>query len=67
MKRTKKLFSMLTSTLLCTSMLAACGQSAPASSSSPAAPAAPAATTAASGSSGKIKVGIINNDPNESG
>jgi len=71
MTNSKKLFSALTTTVLCASLLTACGGSGSSSSSAPA-PAAnnePAAAQApADSSSGKlIKVGIINNDPNESG
>ncbi|MBQ4310572.1 MAG: ABC transporter substrate-binding protein [Oscillospiraceae bacterium] len=67
-KSLKKTISVAAAAFMCMS-LAACGSSAPA----PAATAAPAADTTAApaetkaASGGNIKVGIINNDPNESG
>ena len=71
MKRFRKLFTAVTSTILCASMLAGCGGStAPAGGGGEAAP-APAPETAAeapaaeTSSTKLIKVGIINNDPNE--
>ena len=59
----RKLLSAAASTMLCMAMVAGCGNSAPAATQAPAAPAAD--NTASSGK--LIKVGIINNDPNESG
>ncbi|MBR4224315.1 MAG: substrate-binding domain-containing protein, partial [Oscillospiraceae bacterium] len=66
MKKMRKLFMAITSTMLCASIMAGCGGSAPASNNGGTAntTAAPAAATS---SDKKIKVGIINNDPNESG
>jgi len=60
----KKMLSMIVSTALCATLLAGCGgNNAPASTTK-----AAEAQAAAPAASGKlIKVGIINNDPNESG
>ncbi|MBQ3841459.1 MAG: ABC transporter substrate-binding protein [Ruminiclostridium sp.] len=57
----RKLLSAAIGTMLCMAMVAGCGQSAPAATQA----ATQAATPAASDK--LIKVGIINNDPNESG
>ncbi len=62
----RKIFTAAVSTLACAAMFAGCGQPAPAATTTAAPAAAPAADAGIS--SGKlIKVGIINNDPNESG
>ncbi len=65
----KKLFAVLSSTVLCGMMLAGCAGGAGGGTNPTNAPADPgtAETPAASVSDGLIKVGIINNDPNESG
>ncbi len=69
----RKIVSVITLTALCASVMTACGDTGSSSSSSPApadTTAAPAAADNGGGNSGGdklIKVGIINNDPNESG
>ena len=55
----KKILAVLSTAALCTAMFAACGDASSSSGS--------AASGGGSASGGKIKVGIINNDPNESG
>ena len=55
----KKILAVMSTAALCTAMFAACGDTSSSSSGS--------SGGAAGGSDGPIKVGIINNDPNESG
>ena len=62
----KKLFAVLTSSVLCGMMLAGCAGNGGGSTPAPAATGGDAGGTPAA-SDGLIKVGIINNDPNESG
>ncbi|MBQ9484213.1 MAG: ABC transporter substrate-binding protein [Ruminiclostridium sp.] len=61
----KKMLSMIASTVLCAAMFAGCANNAPAATTTKAAETAAAAPAASTGK--LIKVGIINNDPNESG
>ena len=56
----KKILAVLSTAALCTAMFAACGDTSSSGGSA-------ASGGAAGGSDGPIKVGIINNDPNESG
>ena len=59
--KARKIFSIIAGTALCASILASCG-------TAPAASTPSSAGTPSGGNSGSlIKVGIINNDPNESG
>ena len=58
----KKILSAVVGTMICAAMFAGCGQSAPAATQGATEAPAPAAS-----SGFLIKVGIINNDPNESG
>ncbi len=59
---------MVVSTVICATLLAGCGgNNAPASTTKAAEPAKTEAAAPATESGKKIKVGIINNDPNESG
>jgi simple sugar transport system substrate-binding protein len=58
----KKILSAVVGTMICAAMFAGCGQSAPAATQGATEAPAPAAS-----SGSLIKVGIINNDPNESG
>ena len=62
----KKLFAVLTSSVLCGMMLAGCAGNGGGNTPAPAATGGDAGGTPAA-SDGLIKVGIINNDPNESG
>ncbi len=59
----KKMLSLIVTTALCTTMFAGCGSNGGSASTTTAAPAAGESASSAK----KIKVGIINNDPNESG
>ena len=54
----KKILAVMSTAALCTAMFAACGDTSSSSGSG---------NSGAGGSDGPIKVGIINNDPNESG